>query len=76
MSYRFFENKSCEFYPCHKMEKINCLFCFCPLFQMENCGGNYIWIKKSNGLKEKDCSNCQLPHSLDGYDYIIKKLVK
>ena len=28
-SYRFFENKECQYYPCHKgIENMNCLFCY------------------------------------------------
>lgn len=35
-SYKFFENKECEYYPCHKdMESINCLFCYCPLYHLD-----------------------------------------
>lgn len=44
---------------CHKMDNINCLFCYCPLYEDENCGGNYIILE--NGLK--DCSKCTLPHT-------------
>lgn len=70
MSYKFFTNESCEYYPCHKIDNINCLFCFCPLYLISDCGGNFTIL--SNGLK--DCSNCTLPHSQQGYDYIIKKI--
>ena len=45
-SSRFFANKECEYYPCHKSDgDINCLFCFCPLYNME-CPGNYKIIDK------------------------------
>lgn len=72
-SYKFFENKDCEYFPCHRFpfKDFNCLFCYCPLlFDME-CGGNYSLI--NSGLK--DCSNCILPHKPENYDYIIKKLM-
>jgi hypothetical protein len=69
-NYKFFENKKCEFYPCHKIEKINCLFCFCPLYHINRCGGNFSLSEK--GIK--DCSNCLMPHSENGYEYILKKL--
>ena len=37
-SYRFFENKECQYYPCHKgIENMNCLFCYCPLYSREHC---------------------------------------
>jgi len=44
---------------CHKMDSINCMFCYCPLYEDENCGGNYIILE--NGLK--DCSKCIIPHT-------------
>ena len=65
MSYRFFQNKQCEYFPCHEGD-LNCLFCFCPLYRFIECGGSPRWIK---GVK--DCSECSLPHDEDGYDYII-----
>ncbi len=49
-NYKFFRNKDCEYFPCHKVkndEKFNCLFCYCPLYflssvvEMEICK----WIK-------------------------------
>lgn len=73
MSYKFFQNKECEFFPCHKAEKINCLFCFCPLYGMD-CGGNFELIKGEKGELIKDCSKCTIPHSDGGYDYIMEKL--
>ncbi len=75
MSYKHFQNKDCEFYPCHDTDEINCLFCFCPLYDMD-CGGNFVLIEGSDGKTIKDCSNCNLPHSKDGYDYVIKRLKK
>ena len=74
MCHRYFENRACEYYPCHKAEHINCLFCFCPLYQMTDCGGNYRLILSESGREIKDCSDCLLPHRPDGYDYIIKWL--
>lgn len=80
MSYRFFQNKTCEYFPCHKLttnsekpldySKFSCLFCYCPLYSNPDCGGNYTIL--DSGVK--DCSSCILPHY--NYDYIINKLVK
>lgn len=73
--HRFFVNKDCEYYPCHKKGDgdFNCLFCFCPLYSMgKSCGGNFKILP--NGIK--DCSNCTIPHSEDGYDYVIEKLIE
>ncbi len=73
MSYRFFQNKECEFFPCHKgaeAEQFNCLFCYCPLYALgEACGGNYTYLE--NGIK--DCSACLLPHRAGNYDYICSR---
>lgn len=70
-SYRFFNNKACKYLPCHQTENVddfNCLFCYCPLYLMEDCGGNY---KMTSGIK--DCTSCLLPHKPNGYDYIVNK---
>ena len=67
MSSRYFQNKECEFFPCHETDELNCLFCFCPLYPYADCGGNPTWIHDL-----KDCSFCTLPH--EDYDYVINKL--
>lgn len=72
MSYRYFQNRECEYFPCHNCdgEDFNCLFCFCPLYALgENCGGNFTYTE--SGLK--DCTNCLLPHKARSYDYICSK---
>lgn len=72
--YSFFSNKECEYFPCHKTESaedFNCIFCYCPLYTLgEKCGGNFSFLE--NGVK--DCSNCLIPHSKNGYEYVINKL--
>lgn len=73
MGYKFFENKDCEYYPCHKAERINCLFCFCPLYSTV-CGGNCKWIYDRNGKLIKDCSDCIIPHTEGGYEYVTGRL--
>lgn len=70
-SYRFFSNRKCEYFPCHEgVKDFNCLFCYCPLYMMEDCGGN----RKMLAGGVKDCSNCLIPHRFEGYDHIQKKL--
>ena len=66
----FFENKSCEHYPCHELEEINCIFCYCPLYQYEDCGGNYKRTKRVI----KDCSDCVFPHMRNNKKHIDKFL--
>ena len=72
-SHVFFQNKMCEYFPCHKTadpDSFNCLFCYCPLYTLgKDCGGNCCYLE--NGTK--DCSNCLLPHSPAGYAYINSK---
>lgn len=74
-SYKYFENRACQYYPCHDMEHINCLFCYCPLNSMEDCPGNPKYIE-INGKCIKDCSACTFPHEADHYDVIMKFLMK
>ena len=75
-SYRFFENKGCQYYPCHKgIDHQNCLFCYCPLYSMEHCPGEYQYIE-SNGKMIKECSGCTFPHKAENYDLIMDFLSK
>ena len=73
MSYKFFENTLCQYHPCHTYPKkdFNCLFCYCPLYPYEDCGGNYEMLGNI-----KDCTNCYLPHKSESYNYIIEKLIE
>lgn len=69
-SHRFFNNASCRYFPCHEgidKDSFNCLFCFCPLYFLPDCGGNPKWLDK--GIK--DCSLCLRPHRPEGYDEIL-----
>jgi hypothetical protein len=47
------------------------MFCYCPLYFLEECGGNHF---DNNGIK--DCTNCLIPHSPKGYDYINGKIME
>ena len=70
--YAFFQNRDCEHFPCHKTnrEDFNCLFCYCPLYALgDRCGGKVMYTAK--GIK--DCSDCLIPHSPGGYDYVISR---
>lgn len=72
-NYAFTQNRGCEYFPCHKVNdenSFNCLFCYCPLYLIQDCGGNYTLLKNDM----KDCSNCLLPHKKEGYKYIVSKL--
>ena len=70
--YKFFSHKKCEAYPCHILEgeELNCLFCYCPLYHMSICQGEFIII----GEGVKDCSQCTFPHKLENYDTIVALL--
>ena len=71
---RFFCNRDCIFFPCHKTsdeENFNCIYCFCPLYTLgDKCGGNYTYT--ADGVKS--CENCCVPHSKGGTEHINKKL--
>lgn len=74
-SYRFFNNAKCAFFPCHqglKHEDFNCLFCFCPLYFFETCGGNPTYTPQ--GIK--DCSSCTWPHIPENYDAMVEAIQK
>jgi len=68
---RFMANRACEYFPCHPdadPEHFNCLFCYCPLYALDDaCGGNFTYT--AEGVK--DCSSCLLPHRPEGYDHIL-----
>ncbi len=72
-NYKFFQNKECEYFPCHKVEneaEFNCLFCFCPLYMLKGeCGGNF---KYTNNFK--NCADCIIPHGKKSHEYIMSKM--
>lgn len=65
--YKFFQNKECEYFPCHKTSKpedFNCLFCYCPLYMLgKDCGGNF----KITDSGIKSCEDCMFPHVRENY---------
>jgi len=73
-NYAFFQNKQCQYFPCHKgieEERFNCLFCYCPLYALgEHCGGSFCYTE--GGIK--DCSNCLRPHIRENYEKIMEKM--
>ncbi len=75
-SYRFFENRDCKYYPCHKdMSEINCLFCYCPMYRLERCPGHPDYMEV-DGKVIKECTNCTFPHIPENYEKVIKILEK
>ena len=72
--YDYYENHSCKYYPCHEnMEHINCLFCYCPLYRIDNCPGNNYYIEKDD-RRIKVCTNCSFPHRRENYKTIMNIL--
>ena len=71
--YSFFQNRECEYFPCHKgvaEEDFNCLFCFCPLYALgKKCGGACVYTE--DGVK--DCSWCAFPHARGNYDAVMDR---
>lgn len=75
-SYRYFENRDCQYYPCHEgSEEMNCLFCYCPLYFLEHCPGTPEYIKTKE-QEIKSCMNCSFPHEPQNYDIIMQFLKK
>jgi Zn-finger protein len=73
-NYKFFQHRRCEYFPCHRVKEenaFNCLFCYCPLYLLEDCGGNNVF---NDGIK--NCTDCTIPHLEKGYDYIINKIIE
>lgn len=72
--YDFFQNRECEYFPCHKgadTETFSCLFCYCPLYCLgDRCGGSFRYTAK--GIK--DCSGCLRPHLRENYSVILGKM--
>ena len=76
-SYRFFQNRECEFFPCHEVQDeaaFNCLFCYCPLYLDGTCIGSPEYIITGRGQRIKDCSSCLVVHSPEMYDKVIAHL--
>ncbi len=73
--YDFFQNKECEYFPCHEKadpETFSCMFCYCPLYCLgENCGGNFTYT--AQGFK--DCSACLKPHRRENYHTIMSQMM-
>ena len=75
-SYRFFKNTDCRYYPCHEgIEEMNCLFCYCPLYHLQNCPGSPRFIEK-NGRTIKVCTGCIFPHKPENYEKVIEFVKK
>ena len=73
-SHRFFENRGCKYFPCHKgLGDFNCLFCYCPLYTREDCPGSPNYLERG-GRRLKDCTGCTFPHIPENYDVIIRFL--
>ena len=74
--YKFFQNQECEYFPCHTLKdnaEFNCLFCYCPLYALEDqCGGDFTYTQK--GIK--NCMGCTKPHTSKGYDHVQEHIEK
>ncbi len=74
MSYRFVQNRQCQYFPCHSgvdPERFNCLFCYCPLYALgDRCGGSFTYTQR--GIK--DCSGCMRPHIPENYERVLEKM--
>lgn len=76
-SFNFFQNKDCEFFPCHRVENedsFNCLFCYCPLYFDEHCIGDPKYVVNGNGQRIRDCSDCEKVHDPAFYQCMMDRL--
>ncbi len=71
--YAYFQNRECEYFPCHKgadPENFNCLFCYCPLYALgDKCGGAFRYLEDGT----KDCAGCLIPHRKENYGKILAR---
>ena len=71
--YKFFQNRDCEYFPCHAgadPETFSCLNSTSPLYALGSaCGGRFRYLE--NGIK--DCSACLRPHRAESYDGIVAR---
>jgi Zn-finger protein len=71
-SHKYFRNAACKYFPCHRAAddgEFNCLFCFCPLYMLPDCGGDFVLRGKV-----KDCTPCAKPHGPGGYEHVLTRL--
>lgn len=72
-SHKYFRNPDCKYFPCHETgddSYFNCLFCFCPLYFLNDCGGTPSYTR--SGVK--DCTPCVRPHAKGGYEFVLARL--
>ena len=71
--YRFFQNRECEYFPCHqgiREEDFSCLFCYCPLYALgEACGGAFTYTEAG----VKSCLLCAFPHRRENYEAVLAR---
>ncbi len=69
--YAYFQNRECEYFPCHKgadPDNFNCLFCYCPLYALgDKCGGAFEYLADGT----KSCEKCPIPHKKENYGRIV-----
>ncbi len=65
-------NKSCEYYPCHKMnDEQQCDLCYCPFYPCGDSSTGGKWIKGKNVWS---CEDCQWIHEKTTVDCVKKEL--
>ena len=70
----YFENRACQYYPCHNSDHINCLFCYCPMYFLDKCAGQPEWKKLKDGRVIKVCTDCTFPHQRENYEKVMAVL--
>lgn len=66
-------DKTCTYYPCHKLDGQHCRWCVCPFYPCyDRSLGS--WAKKEGISRVWNCSNCILPHRADISNILLKEL--
>jgi Zn-finger protein len=73
--------------PCHKLEELNCFFCFCPWYESEKTEGGckagnplgkgHYFEREGHSTSDRiwDCSDCTYPHQKEVVkQYLIRFL--
>ena len=82
-SSNYFENRKCEYFPCHKninpdIQGFNCQFCRCPYYNAIVCPGLVDGSVKKIQIRDgeyKDCTECLFPHMYSNREKLASTFV-
>ncbi len=68
-------DEMCEYYPCHFSGQ-DCTWCFCPFYPCEDERTGGEWMKKKEGGRIWDCSDCFWIHKSEVAKELLKEFKK